>query len=78
MAGLIISACFAWYIVTGRSVYIETAPSTAEFTISGGLKIKLADRFLLRQGTYQLAAQAQGYHDHNQALEITDESSQHF
>jgi formylglycine-generating enzyme required for sulfatase activity len=78
IAGLIISAYLAWYIVTGRSVYIETQPTAANFEVTGGIKFKLADRFLLREQTYRLFAHAQGYYDLNQDLQISDESSQYF
>ncbi len=78
ISGLLISACFAWYIVTGRSIYIETIPASAEFEITGGIKFKLADRFLLREGMYQLNASAEGYHDLSKELLITEQASQRF
>ena len=76
--GLLASAIVAWYIVTGKSVYIETTPDTAKLTISGGIKLKLADRFLLRQQSYQVHLTAEGYHSLQQELKILNESNQQY
>ena len=76
--GLLISAGLAWYIVTGKSVYFEVIPATADMDISGGIKLKLADRYLLREGNYQIHLNAEGYHTLVTDLQITDERSQEY
>lgn len=75
---LISSALLAWYIVTGKAVYIETDPAGAEIELSGGFKLKLADRFLLRKGSYQISIFAEGYHPLNRELIVTEEQNQHY
>jgi len=77
-AALLFSAVLAWFIVTGKAVYIETAPADAVVQISGGLHLKLADRLLLRQGTYQLRISAAGYHELSQDLEVGAEQNQEY
>ncbi|MEX2353476.1 MAG: PEGA domain-containing protein [Gammaproteobacteria bacterium] len=78
LAALAVSAIFAWYILTGKAVYIEPVPAGAEVEISGGFRLKLADRYLLRQGQYQLQITATGYHPFKQTLDVTDEQNQHY
>lgn len=77
-SALLICASFAWYIVTGKAVSIETEPIDAQVQISGGWKLKLADRFLLRQRDYQLEISANGYRDFNQVLSVTSEQNQQY
>jgi len=77
-AALLASAVLAWYIVTGKAVYIETVPVNAVVEISGGLHLKLADRLLLRQGTYQLHLSAEGYRELAQDLEVGEEQNQEY
>ena len=76
--GLIISAGLAWFIVTGKSIYIETDPGIATIEITGGIKLKLADRYLLRKGRYQVNLSAKGYYPLSQELQISDERSQNY
>ena len=75
---LAVCAGLAWFIVTGKAVYIETVPADARVEISGGMKLKLADRFLLRERDYQLSISAPGYHLLNQTLSVTGEQNQYF
>ncbi|MGK0297117.1 MAG: sulfatase activating formylglycine-generating enzyme [Gammaproteobacteria bacterium] len=76
--GLVLSAGVAWYIVTGKSVHFEAIPNTALLEISGGLKLKLADRYLLRQGNYTLRLTADGYHPLEIKQQISNDRSQQY
>jgi formylglycine-generating enzyme required for sulfatase activity len=76
--GLILSAGLAWYVVTGKSVYFEAIPNSALLEISGGLKLKLADRYLLRQGNYTLRLTADGYHPLEINQQISKDRSQQY
>ncbi len=75
---LLICAGFAWYIVTGKAVSIQTEPADARVQISDGWKLKLADRFLLRQGDYQIEISANGYREFKQVLNVTGEQNQQY
>ena len=46
--------------------------------ISGALKLKLANRYLIRPGTYQLNLSTQGYYPVQETLGVSEESSQHY
>ncbi len=50
LISLLISIFIAWFLFTGKSVYIATAPENTSIIIEGGLQLKLADRYLLRSG----------------------------
>ncbi len=75
---LLVCAGLAWYILTGKAVYIEARPDAAQIELSGGFRLKLADRYLLRKGDYQLAITAEGYHTLQRTLTVTDEQNQHY
>jgi len=73
-----VSAIIAWYILTGKAVYIESVPAQSQIVVSGGVKLKLADRYLLRQGDYQLRITSPGYHPLEQVLTVTEAQNQHY
>ncbi len=75
---LIICAVFAWYIVTGKAVSIKTDPTDAQIEIHGGWQLHLADRYLLRQGDYQLQITANGYRDFREILTVNSEQNQQY
>ncbi len=77
-AALLICALLAGYIVTGKAVYLSTDPADAQIEISGGWQLKLADRFLLREGDYQLQATAPGYHPLHQILTVNEKQNQQY
>ena len=58
---LVIGAFCAWFMLTARAVYIETEPLTANVDIAAALKLKLANRYLIRPGAYELDLSAPGY-----------------
>ena len=42
----------AWFLFTGKAVYIDTSPDSASISIESGISFKLADRYLLRGRRY--------------------------
>lgn len=66
----------AWFVLTARSVFIETIPAGAEVDISGGLAVQVGPRYLMRPGEYRLSVQHHGYHDLRQPLVISEEQAQ--
>ena len=75
---LALSACCVWFMLTARAVYIEAEPSVADVDISGVLQLKLAHRYLLRPGAYELTLSAEGYQPLRAPLTVNDESAQHY
>jgi len=75
---LLISALVVWFLFTAKSVYIATTPAESELDINGGLSLKLADHYLLRQGDYQLSAKAEGYYPLQQPLPVGEAQNQNF
>jgi formylglycine-generating enzyme required for sulfatase activity len=72
----IISGSAAFFVLTAKSVFVEANPITASIEISGGLNIRLGQRYLIRSGSYELKLVNDGYHDLISELVVTDEQSQ--
>ena len=70
------SGTAAWFILTAKSVFIEIEPVTAQIEIDGGLAVRMGQRYLIREGVYDLALRNEGYHDLNTKLFVTDQQSQ--
>ena len=87
---LLITVLILWFLNTARTVIIEVKPEAAvlstelsspdlsslDLNIDGGFNIHLADRFLIRSGSYQLSATAEGYQHYQQPLQVDDRDSQ--
>jgi len=73
---LAVSGTTVWFIVTAKSVFIELEPITASIQIEGGLAVKMGQRYLVREGVYELALSNEGYHDLSTSLFVTEEQSQ--
>ncbi len=75
---LLLCSTIVWFIFSARSVYIEVDPASNHIEIQGGIKLKLADRFLIRSGDYQLSIEAPGYYPLKQSLSVNDQQNQHY
>ena len=73
---LFLFALSLWFLFTARSVLFTFDPGYAELEISGGLQLKLGERYLLRSGDYQLSALAPGHYPLQQSLSVSEEDSQ--
>jgi hypothetical protein len=69
----------AAYIFTARSVGIAVTPAEASVDLRGSwLPIRLGSRFLLRPGTYEVSARAEGYQQLIAPLHVGDEARPNF
>jgi formylglycine-generating enzyme required for sulfatase activity len=75
---LVISIFLAWFLVSARAVYIEVSPASSDVDIDGGMRLQLADRYLLRTGEYGLRIEAEGYQLLVRSLVIGKEQNQHY
>lgn len=75
---LALGAFCAWFMLTARAVYIETEPPDADVDISGSLKLKLANRYLLRPGTHDISLSAGGFHPLRETLAVSEQAAQHY
>jgi len=73
---IFLSISAAWFVLTARSVFVEVEPLTALIQIDGGLNFKLAQRYLIRTGSYTLTLTNTGYHDTVTQLLVGNEQSQ--
>ncbi len=73
-----VGAFCVWFMLTAKAVYIETEPLNTDIDISTTVKLKLANRYLIRPGTYQLNLSAQGYYPVRETLGVSEEASQHY
>lgn len=75
---LVICIFLAWFLVSAKAVYIDVSPAHSDIDIDGGLRLQLADRYLLRSGEYGLRIAAEGYHPLVRSLHIGKEQNQHY
>jgi len=65
------------FLLSARSLQIDvTAATDVDINIDGGLHIPLGGRYLLREGDYQVTAEAPGYHPLTSEVTVTDQDSQ--
>jgi formylglycine-generating enzyme required for sulfatase activity len=67
-----------WFLFSAKSVRLEFSPAVESVSISGGLSFELGGIYLLREGAYQIGAEAPGYQRFNTTLEISDQRNQSY
>ena len=71
MAAIALLAAGAWFVLTARAVRVETNPTAESLEIRGGwLTPKIGGSYLLRPGSYTVAAELAGYRSLSAPLEI--------
>ncbi|NKB34600.1 MAG: PEGA domain-containing protein [Pseudomonadales bacterium] len=73
---LIVSGISGWFVLTARSVSVEVIPITAQIEISGGLHVRLGQRYLIRTGSYDIRLTNEGYHDTETQLLVNTQQAQ--
>jgi len=76
-AGIALLIAISFLLFTSRSIQFDVQPAGFdELSISGGwFQLPLADRILLRQGTYSVRVRKDGYFEANQSFEVGTEPS---
>jgi len=75
MAAITLLAAGAWYVLTAKAVRVETTPTAESLEIRGGwLTPKIGGSYLLRPGTYTVAAELAGYRSLSAPLEVDGET----
>ncbi len=75
---LIGTGWFVWFIFTAKSVQLAFEPADANTSISGGFDLALGGIYVLRQGVYELRAEAEGYEPLIAPLTIGEERNQSY
>jgi len=71
MAAIALLATGAWFVLTARAVRVETIPAAESLEIRGGwLTPKIGGSYLLRPGSYTVAAKLTGYRTLSAPLEV--------
>ena len=73
-----VSAAVLWFLFTSKAVRLVPNVPDAEVEVSGGLIIPTPERFLMRPGTYEAKAIAEGYHELTAPITVTREGDQTF
>ena len=73
---LAVSGTAGWFILTAKSVFIQVDPVTAQIEITGGIAVRMGQRYLVREGVYDIAILNEGYRDFYASLFVTDQQSQ--
>lgn len=78
LSGFLLLVCLAaaWFVLTAKSLYIQTDPAAAAVKLRGGLILRLADYFLIRAGEYRLGITAEGYYPVDEILKVGSEKYQ--
>ena len=70
-------AISGWFAFTAKSVAIRFEPAADEISLPGTLlKLRLGDRFLLRQGEHRLMAEKAGYHSFATRISVGSDADQ--
>lgn len=72
---LIAGGCF-WFLFTSKSVQLIFSPEARSIIVEGGVSIELAGVWLLREGSYDIAAQADLYEPLNTEVVVTQARNQ--
>ena len=75
---LVVCAAVAWFVLTAKAVYLVTDPIEADIQLDSLLKLRLADRYLLRPGGRDASVSAPGYYTLNKRQVVRDEQSQDY
>lgn len=66
----------AWFVLTARSVFIDTNPATASIDVASGFAVQVGPRYLMRSGQYTINASAPGYFDGSIDITVTEDQAQ--
>ena len=79
IAGFLLLAGFAgWFVLTAKSVSIPVTPVTASIEVLSGFHVQLADRYLMREGRYEVLVRHEGYYDEQLSLTVGEAQAQDF
>ncbi len=71
MAAIALLAAGAWFVFTARAIRVETVPAADSLEIQGGwLTPRIGGSYLLRPGSYTVAAELAGYRSLSAPLEV--------
>ena len=75
---IILCAGILWFVFTAKSVYIDVEPIDAMIDLDGGISLKLADRYLMQSGIYQISIHFPRYYPLEQDMIIGEEQNQQY
>ncbi|MEM7079442.1 MAG: PEGA domain-containing protein [Pseudomonadota bacterium] len=73
---VIVAAAIFWFLFTTKSVQITFTPAAQSVAISGGLSFELGGVFLLREGQYEVQAEADLHEPLKTTIEVAQERYQ--
>jgi hypothetical protein len=77
LLALLAAVVFAlWFLFTAQSVRLLTDPAAAQTAVSGGLRLRLGEVWLLRTGGYRLRAEAPGHYPLEAEFEVGTAANQ--
>ena len=70
VGGCAVALSVLWFIFTAKSVRLDIEPADASIAIDGGFAFRLGEIQLLREGSYDLVAEALGYETLRRSIEV--------
>lgn len=74
--GLVVVAVPAWFVLTARSVFIDTDPAAASVDVISGIAVQVGPRYLMRSGNYTVSVSAPGYFDSEVEIIVNEQQAQ--
>ncbi len=78
VVAVVVAVWFLWFIFTAKSVRLDVTPATASVAVDGGFAFRIRDIVLMREGSYQVDATADGYVDLRQRIVVGGARNQSF
>ena len=76
MVALLMVAGAAWFVLTARSVFIDTTPPMASVEITEGFAVRVGPRYLMLPGDYAVTLSAPGYHTSDTSVTVGEQQAQ--
>lgn len=77
VAGFGLLALLGWFAFTAKSVALQFTPAPDDLELPGTLmKLRLADRFLLRSGNHRVVAEKKGYYSFDTTIKVGQATDQ--
>lgn len=68
----------AWFVLTAKSVSIVVTPVIARVEVLSGFHVQIGQRYLMREGDYDILVRSEGYHDARELLQVGQAQAQDF
>ncbi len=73
---LAVAITIGWFLISARSLVVNTQPADAEVSLSGGIHFSIGSNFLLMPGQYQISAEHPEFYSREEPVTVTEQDLQ--